>query len=66
MDEARIIELEIRFTQQQELLEELSGVLYEQQRLIEALRAELGLLKKKVEAEPGMVDAKQHERPPHY
>lgn len=65
-DEARIIELEIRFMQQQELLQELSDVLYSQQRLIDALMAEVELLKKKLEADPGLVDARQHERPPHY
>lgn len=65
-DEERIIELEIRFMQQQELLQELSDVLYSQQRLIDALKAEVELLKKKLEADPGLVDARQHERPPHY
>ncbi len=66
MDEARIIELELRFMQQQELLQELSDVLYGQQRLIDALKAEVELLKKRLEADPGLVDAKQQERPPHY
>lgn len=65
-DDERIIELEIRFMQQQELLQELSDVLYGQQRLIDALRAEVEQLKKKLEGDPGLVDAKQHERPPHY
>jgi SlyX protein len=66
VDEARIIELELRFMQQQELLQELSDVLYGQQRLIDALKAEVELLKKRLEADPGLVDAKQQERPPHY
>ncbi|MCP3104026.1 SlyX family protein [Myxococcus sp. K15C18031901] len=66
MDEKRIAELEIRYMQQQETLQELSDVLYQQQRLIDALRAELELLKKKIDVEPGLVDARQHERPPHY
>lgn len=66
MDESRIAELEIRYMQQQETLQELSDVLYEQQRVIEALRVELELLKKRLEAEPGLVDARQQERPPHY
>lgn len=65
-DDARIIELEIRFMQQQELLQELSEVLYTQQRTMDALRAEVEQLKKKLEGDPGLVDAKQHERPPHY
>ncbi|MBZ4402091.1 SlyX family protein [Myxococcus sp. AS-1-15] len=66
MDESRITELELRYMQQQETLQALSDVLYQQQRVIEALRVELDLLKKKLEAEPGLVDARQQERPPHY
>lgn len=66
MDEKRIVELEIRYTQQQELLQELSDVLYAQQKLIDALKAEVDFLKRKLEAEPGMVDARANERPPHY
>lgn len=64
--EDRLTELEIRFMQQQETLQELSDVLYSQQRLIEALKAELDVFKKKLEADPGIVDARQQERPPHY
>jgi uncharacterized coiled-coil protein SlyX len=66
MDESRIIELELRYMQQSELLQELSDVLYAQQRELGALKAEVELLKRKLEGEPGLVDAKQQERPPHY
>ncbi|WP_426755951.1 SlyX family protein [Myxococcus sp. Y35] len=66
MDEKRIAELEIRYMHQQEMLQELSGVLYEQQKVIDQLRAEVDRLKQKLEAEPGLVDARQDERPPHY
>ncbi|RKG76728.1 SlyX family protein [Corallococcus terminator] len=66
MEDKRLVELEIRYTQQQELLQELSDVLYQQGRVIDALRAEMDGLKRKLEAEPGMVDARQQERPPHY
>ncbi|NVJ02202.1 SlyX family protein [Myxococcus sp. AM009] len=66
MDEKRIAELEIRYMHQQELLQELSGVLYEQQKVVDRLRAEVDRLKQKLEAEPGMVDARHDERPPHY
>jgi len=65
-DNARLTELEIRFTQQQELLQELSGVLYAQQRELDLLRLEVSALKKKLEGDPGLVDARQQERPPHY
>ncbi len=65
-DESRIVELELRYMQQQELLQQLSDALYTQQRELDALRAEVGQLKKKLQDEPGLVDARQHEKPPHY
>lgn len=66
MDEKRLAELEIRYMQQQELLQELSDVLYQQQKLIDGLRLEVEHLKQKLEAEPGLVEAQRQERPPHY
>ncbi len=65
-DESRLVELELRYMQQQEQLQELSEVLYAQQRELDGLKAELALLKKKLEGEPGLVDARQQEKPPHY
>ena len=65
-DESRIVELELRYMQQQEMLQELSEVLYAQGRELEGLRVELALMKKKLEGEPGLVDARQQEKPPHY
>ena len=66
MDESRLIELELRYMQQADLLQQLSEVLYTQQQELDALRAEVESLKRKLEGEPGLVDAKQQERPPHY
>lgn len=66
MDEARFIELELRYMQQADLLQQLSDVLYAQQQELGALRVEVEALKRKLEGEPGLVDAKQQERPPHY
>ncbi|MBN1207226.1 MAG: SlyX family protein [Myxococcaceae bacterium] len=66
MDESRLIELELRYMQQAELLQQLSDVLYAQQQAMDALKAEVDLLKRKLEGEPGLVDARQQERPPHY
>ncbi|WNG41209.1 SlyX family protein [Archangium violaceum] len=65
-DESRIVELELRYMQQQELLQELSDVLYTQRRELDALKAEVDLLKKKLEGEPGLVDAQRQDKPPHY
>lgn len=61
-----MVELELRYMQQSELLQQLSDALYAQQRELGALKAEVELLKRKLEGEPGLVDAKQQERPPHY
>ena len=65
-DESRIVELELRYMQQQDLLQELSEVLYSQGRELEGLRVEVALLKKKLEGEPGLVDAQRQDKPPHY
>jgi len=64
--EERIIELELRFTEQQALLGELSDVLYAQGKALERLQAEVAVLREKLAEEPGMVDATVVERPPHY
>lgn len=64
--EQRIAELELRFTEQQELVQQLSEVIYAQQKALDMVSAELRGLRKKLEGEPGVVDAKDNERPPHY
>jgi len=64
--EERITELELRFTEQERMLQELSSVLFAQQRELEALRAQVAHLERKLQAEPGLVDASEKDRPPHY
>jgi SlyX protein len=66
--EERIVELEIRHTEQQDLLEQLNEALVEQQKAMDFLRAELDRLRRRVESlpEPGQVDAGIQEKPPHY
>lgn len=67
MSDPRVDELELRYTEQQHLIEELSQVLYRQQRELDALTKELEQVKKKVgEFDPGLVDAARDEKPPHY
>lgn len=66
MDETRLMELELRYMQQAELLQQLSDVLYTQQKALDTLKAEVEQLKSKLAGDPGLVDARQHERPPHY
>ncbi|MCY1036028.1 SlyX family protein [Corallococcus sp. BB11-1] len=65
MENKRLVELEIRYTQQQELLQELSDVLYQQGRVIDTLRVELDRLKLKLEpSRPG--GRPPAGAPPHY
>jgi len=64
--EERVAELELRFLEQERLLQELSGVVFAQQRELDALRAEVSRLGKKLQAEPGLVDAAEKDPPPHY
>ncbi len=62
----RVTELELRVMEQQAALQELSDVVYAQSRSLETLTSRLELLAKKLQAEPGLVDAADKERPPHY
>ena len=65
--EERIVELELRFTEQQALLGELSDVLYAQGKALERLEAEVAALRGKLAAaEPGLLEATDEEQPPHY
>lgn len=64
--DARLAELELKFTEQAQLLEELSQVIYRQQQQLDALAAEVAHLGKRLEAEPGLVDATRDDKPPHY
>ncbi|MDQ3263078.1 MAG: SlyX family protein [Myxococcota bacterium] len=62
----RVDELELRFMEQQRLLEDLSSVIYAQQRTVDLAFSRLDQLEKKLAGEPGLVDARADERPPHY
>jgi len=65
--EERIVELELRFTEQQRLLQELSDVVYAQAQHLDRLEHELAAMGQKLVAmEPGLVDATVSERPPHF
>jgi SlyX protein len=63
--ESRLDELELRYIELQDLVQSLSEVVYGQQRELDLLRSELAVLKGKV-AEPGVVEARGDEKPPHY
>ena len=64
--EARLVELEIKFTQQQALLDDLSGVVHQQEKALTQLRAELARLQGRL----GVIEEREpraaSEKPPHY
>ena len=65
--EKRIVELELRFTEQQQMLQQLSEVIYAQGQSLERLEHELAAMGQKLAAmEPGLVDPTVSERPPHF
>lgn len=66
MSDARITELETRFTHQERLVSELSDVVWKQQQELDRLTKAVAILEQKLSGDPGLVDAHQHEKPPHY
>ncbi|MBS1150431.1 MAG: SlyX-like protein [Myxococcaceae bacterium] len=64
--DARITELETRFTHQERQLTELSEVVWQQQQELDRLTRVVHQLQQKLAGDPGLVDAHQDEKPPHY
>jgi SlyX protein len=64
--EERLVALEIRLTQQQALLDDLSGVLHEQQRELELLRLLVQRLVRRLDTVEERVPQAPSEKPPHY
>jgi SlyX protein len=66
--EERLIELEIKVTSQDDLTQQLSDLVYHQQKQIDALRALCTALVKRLgeTSNDGGADTYTHERPPHY
>ena len=68
-DQDRLIEIEIKLTQQEDLVHALNGQVYAQQKQIAELRALCtGLARRlaQVAGDGGGADAYAEERPPHY
>ena len=61
-DEARLIDLEIRYTHQESVVQDLSDIVRSQQEELSRLKSEV---KRMTEIIEGM-NAPNHERPPHY
>lgn len=64
MNEDRLTELEMRYTLQQELLQQLSDVVHQHEREIDRLRREVEQLRGRVA--DGGVPLDPDEKPPHY
>jgi SlyX protein len=64
--EKRLMELELRSMEQQDLVQKLNEALVSQQRELDDLRRAVGQLGKKLDVMPGEVDATVQEKPPHY
>lgn len=64
--EQRLTEMEIRYTEQQALLQELSDVIYRQQREIDSLKIQVSRLEKRLAAAEDLPTIGAAEKPPHY
>ena len=64
--DTRVMELEVRHMEQQDLVQKLNEALVSQQRELDDLRRAVGQLAKKLDVMPGQVDATVQEKPPHY
>lgn len=62
----RLSELEARYMQLDNTVQQLSEVMYRQQRQLDALHELLDRVRQKFAGEPGLVDAARDEKPPHY
>lgn len=60
----RVIDLQIRYTHQQDTIQQLSDMVAQQGRALEALRAEVEVLKRQLDGSKPTPPA--DERPPHY
>jgi len=60
--EKRIIDLEMRITRQDDLVEQLNAVIYEQQKKIDQLIKKMNVLEKQTD-DPA---TPRNEKPPHY
>lgn len=66
MDEQRFFEIEKRLAYLERFIEELNEVVINQDRIIEALKAEIIELKNKDEQSPLLENRPHNEKPPHY
>lgn len=66
-DEKRLIDIELKLTAQEDLAQQLSDQVYEQQKQIQELQALYkALVRRLSEGDAGGADPYAHEPPPHY
>ena len=66
--ENKIIDIEIRFAHQQDHIEQLDQVIYQQQQIIDQLKEKLQLLEKRLKAsmDSNILKPEEDSPPPHY
>lgn len=64
--ESRIAELETRLAFQDDTIQTLNDVLVEQQRVVDRLQAQLGLLARRQDDLQGRIEMEDEAPPPHY
>jgi SlyX protein len=66
MSDIALAELEIRYSHLEKLVNELSEVIYKQQKEIDALKEGYVKIKERLPNDTGLVDASRYDLPPHY
>lgn len=65
-EQQQISNLEVKVAYLEKTVSELSDVLWKQQKELDGLKDLYRVLKDRVGADPGLVDASRNDRPPHY
>lgn len=66
MSETRLADLEVKCAHLEKMVSDLSEVMWRQQKELDALKDGYRGLKDRLAGDPGLVDASNNERPPHY
>lgn len=61
-----ISDLQVKVAYLEKTLGELSDVVWKQQKELDVLKDQYRMLRDRVSADPGLVDASRNDRPPHY
>jgi SlyX protein len=66
MSETRLADLEVKCAHLEKMVSDLSEVMWRQQKELDALKDAYRGLKDRLAGDPGLVEAGNNERPPHY